>query len=100
MPSKMPKIYLRLSGEVESNLRKLYRARLLDLERKEKRAISFNAFLVYCLESYERSEDGVFLSMVYNQELFESDRHEKQTVLERKKAASKANGKEWEVDED
>jgi len=95
MSSKLKHMRIRISGQTEVDLRKLYRARLWDLENKGRKAISFNSFLVYVLNSFERSADGALLGMIYNQELFEGDREEKRSVLEERKEASKASAKDW-----
>ena len=96
MGSKNARVYVRLSGQVESDLRKLYRARLLDLRWRGKKDISFNAFLVHCLEVFEESSEGRLLRKIYNQELFDKEKKEKKTVLEKRKAESASNKKNWE----
>jgi len=81
MGSNLSYLRLRIHGQGEKELKQLHRALLWDMERKGKKPLSFNAFLIHCLLVYEDTPEGSLLRDVYNRELFEKEKKERNGAM-------------------
>ncbi len=69
MSSNNTRLRIRVDVGVEKELRNLYKARCLDVDK-----VSWNEFLVDILKWFRWSKDGEYLMEVYNDRLFAEDK--------------------------